>query len=269
MTLRCEGGEVHLPQQLPRDRLAGNPDRRWPSRVLDHRLRPAAGGLPLLHRRGRHVVGPGVGPLPVHRGLGSPLHLRVRRLRRWPTRVQRCQWRPAGDAGRVHPRRRRPQNRLLRREQRRRVQPSRGDQTGRWRAVPERVVPGGHQPRVPDRAGGAIDSAAVSDERHRRRRGGGVQECVPGVRDGRVLLPRAVRVAGDVQAERILEDVQGAVPAGVQLRIRRREQHLHLQRHGGLPGHLLPRLQQHRNEEAGHATATPRQQDLVGYMQPS
>jgi hypothetical protein len=144
-----------------------------------------------------------------------------------------------------------------------------GVQTGRWRAVPERVVPGGHQPRVPDRAGGAIDSAAVSDERHRRRRGGGVQECVPGVRDGRVLLPRAVRVAGDVQAERILEDVQGAVPAGVQLRIRRREQHLHLQRHGGLPGHLLPRLQQHRNEEAGHATATPRQQDLVGYMQPS
>ncbi|KAG0542648.1 hypothetical protein BDA96_02G123000 [Sorghum bicolor] len=75
----------------------------------------------------------------------------------------------------------------------------------------------------PERAGGesccsaaAAAAAVVSgEEEGRRRRGGGLQERVPGVRHGRVLLPRAVRVAGDVQAERLLRAVQGAVPAGV------------------------------------------------------
>ena len=76
----------------------------------------------------------------------------------------------------------------------------------------------------PERAGGesccGSSSAAAAvvvsgEEEGRRRRGGGLQERVPGVRHGRVLLPRAVRVAGDVQAERLLRAVQGAVPAGV------------------------------------------------------
>jgi hypothetical protein len=224
--------KFHLPQQLSRDRLAGNPDRCWPSRVPDHRLRPATGGLPLLHRRGRHVVGPGVGPLPVHRRLGSPLHLRVRRLRHGPARVQRCRrcrvwgrYQSTGASGA-------------------RFTCESGDCgtgqlacNGAGGAPPAtlaeftlgggsdlktdfydvRNVDGFNLPAaIESAAGGWCQSAscpadinrvcptelavrAAPPSSPRNGTAGGVQECVPGVRDGRVLLPRAVRVTGDVQ----------------------------------------------------------------------
>jgi hypothetical protein len=65
------------------------------------------------------------------------------------------------------------------------------------------IVPSGHQLGVLQRDGGE----------ERRRRGGWLQERVPGVWHGQVLLPWAVRVVGDMQAERILGAVQGAVLA--------------------------------------------------------
>ncbi|XP_039812121.1 glucan endo-1,3-beta-glucosidase-like [Panicum virgatum] len=69
----------------------------------------------------------------------------------------------------------------------------------------------GHQPGVLERDGGE----------ERRRPGGGLQERMPCVRNGLVLPRPAVRIVGDMQAERVLGAVQGAVPAGLQLCPRR------------------------------------------------
>jgi hypothetical protein len=50
--------------------------------------------------------------------------------------------------------------------------------------------------------------------------GGGVQERVRGVRDGRVLLPRRARHGGDVPRQRVLAGVPGRVPGVRQLPVR-------------------------------------------------
>jgi len=81
-------------------------------------------------------------------------------------------------------------------------------------------VRGGPERRVPGRA-----ARHVRGNRHR-----GVQERVPGVRVGGVLLHRRVREPGHLQAVGVLEALQEGVPAGLQLRVRRRRFHLHLRR---------------------------------------
>uniref|UniRef100_A0A0A9CVK8 Uncharacterized protein n=1 Tax=Arundo donax TaxID=35708 RepID=A0A0A9CVK8_ARUDO len=45
-----------------------------------------------------------------------------------------------------------------------------------------------------------------------------------------LLLHRSVRHAGGVRADQLLAGVQKRLPGGIQLRLRRRQQHLHMLR---------------------------------------
>ncbi|CAL9775075.1 unnamed protein product, partial [Musa acuminata subsp. burmannicoides] len=123
--------------------------------------------------------------------------------------------------GRVHPRWiliRRPG--LLRREPRRRVQ------RRRWGAP---IVGGGNCRYTGCAADGGCD-----------RGDGGLRERVRGVRGGVVLLHRGPQLARVVRAKPVLAALQGRLRGGVQLRLRRRDEHDHLRRrHGRLHRRLL------------------------------
>jgi len=81
-----------------------------------------------------------------------------------------------------------------------------------------------------------VPEGAPGGLRRRRHR---VPERVRGVRAGQVLLQRRVRDAGRVPPDGVLVHLQVGVPARVQLRLRRQNQHLHLQGRG-LHHRLLP-----------------------------
>jgi hypothetical protein len=189
-------------------------------------LPPAVGGL-VRHLLGAH----GLRRRRHHR----PLRLRHGRLRLGRRHLRRPRAGAAGLARRDHARAaRQRQARLLRRQPRRRLQRARAHRAlrRRRRGLPPRRVRRRrerHVPRGPPRHGG-----------RRRRRRGGVQERVLRVRQPAVLLHRAVRLAGHVRAHQLLAGVQERLPVGVQLRVRRRQQHLHLHRRLQLRHHLLP-----------------------------
>lgn len=130
-----------------------------------------------------------------------------RRLRRPPS-LQRVRGRPSRHApgGELA---RGGRDGLLRRERGGRVQPPRGrvEQAGEpERQVLHRGVRQGRERGVPARAaGGGAGKGQGAD-------GGGVQERVPGVRAGLLLLPGRVRHGGGVQGERLLAALQGRLP---------------------------------------------------------
>jgi hypothetical protein len=234
---------VHAAQQLHTHGLARHivrqhggvrRGRRLRARAQRHGLVPGPGGL----------VRPPVGAhglRPLRRVL---TRVRDRRLlRRGELHPRR---RAARHAGRVHPGRHRREG-LLRREPGGRVQRRHrrgGDgRPGELRHVRVRRVRRGRERGVPARAADAARREGVRNLRRRRTAaggGGGVPERVRDVRDARVLLHGRARRARQLRADAVLEAVQGGVPRGVQLRVRRPHQHLHLRRRRAVPHHLLP-----------------------------
>ncbi|PKA51706.1 hypothetical protein AXF42_Ash003073 [Apostasia shenzhenica] len=210
----------HHRQQLQDDDLARSHSRRQLQR---RRLPPPARPIGRFHRPGR-VVRPHLGP--------DRLRLRRRRQRLLPDRrlrhhAEMLRLRPdAGDPRRVHAR----LLGLLRRQPRRRVQLAGAGPAGRW---PGEVRDRWLQQRPP---GGL--PAGAGDEG--RRKDGGLPERVRRVQFGRILLPGVVREFGDLPADVLLEEVQERLPDGVQLRLRRSFQHLHLLQRR-LRHHLLRR----------------------------
>ncbi|URE25997.1 hypothetical protein MUK42_16227 [Musa troglodytarum] len=155
----------------------------------------------------------------------------VRRLQ-GPGRVVRPDLGPdrmlGGDARharRVHPHR----LELLRRQPRRRLQPAGGGDAGQC---------AGRQLQLRRLRRRPATDLPLGAGRQGRQGDGGVPERVRRVRHRPVLLPRRVRERGHVPADVLFQDVQDGVPGGVQLRVRRPVQHLHLQP-GRLHRHLL------------------------------
>lgn len=211
---------LHGHKQLPVHGVARHPlcselASDCPDRIrTSHRSAGVAG-------RPAQVFRPDLGEVVVLRGRIGQVLLRHGRLRQRARGVRRGSGgRAAGHAGRVHDAGGCGEG-LLRREQRGRLQPAGVDRpagSGGGRVQLD-GVPRGREREVP--------GGAAAEEVGRGR--GGVQERVPCVQHRPVLLPGSLRrrPAG-VPSDRLLKALQGCVPASLQLRLRRFQQHLHL-----------------------------------------